>query len=64
MGRGGTLLDVFDADIHAEKRKDNTYPFASREEWETASFYLYHHSSVSAITNSFMELVVMSYMKW
>jgi len=60
-GRGGTLLDVFDADIHAEKRKDNTYyPFASREEWEIASFLLLSSLSVSAI-NKFLSLELVSH---
>ncbi|KAG2127301.1 uncharacterized protein EDB93DRAFT_1257060 [Suillus bovinus] len=38
---GLTFLNLFDADEHAEYRKDNLfYPFASKEEWEITDFLL------------------------
>ncbi|KIK31594.1 hypothetical protein CY34DRAFT_46106, partial [Suillus luteus UH-Slu-Lm8-n1] len=47
---GLTFLDLFDADEHAEYRKDNLfYPFASKEEWEIADFLLRSPLSMSAI---------------
>jgi len=40
-GRGQSFMDIFDADQHADKRKDNLfYPFASADEWEVASFLM------------------------
>lgn len=47
---GVTFLDLFDADEHAECRKDNIfYPFTSREEWEVADFLLRSPLSMAAI---------------
>ncbi|KAG2031368.1 hypothetical protein BDR03DRAFT_986462 [Suillus americanus] len=53
---GVTFLDLFDADEHAEYRKENLfYPFASREEWEVADFLLCSALSMAAI-NTFLQL--------
>ncbi|KAG1824986.1 hypothetical protein EV424DRAFT_1471865 [Suillus variegatus] len=47
---GLTFLDLFDADEHAEYRKENLfYPFTSREEWEVADFLLRSALSMAAI---------------
>jgi len=49
-GHGPTFLDLFDADVFAEYRRDNLYyPFASRKEWQLASFLLHSNLSMSAI---------------
>ncbi|KAG2048233.1 hypothetical protein BDR06DRAFT_895929 [Suillus hirtellus] len=51
-----TFLDLFDADEHADYRKENLfYPFASREEWEVADFLLHSALSMAAI-NNFLQL--------
>ena len=53
-------MDVFDADPCAEKRKDNLYyPFASRQEWEIASFLLCSSLSMSAV-DEFLSLNLVS----
>ncbi|KAG2137000.1 hypothetical protein DEU56DRAFT_912773 [Suillus clintonianus] len=53
---GITFLDLFDADEHAEYRKENLfYPFTSREEWEVADFLLRSALSMAAI-NTFLQL--------
>ncbi|KAG1817645.1 uncharacterized protein BJ212DRAFT_1269939 [Suillus subaureus] len=47
---GLTFLDLFDANEHAEYRKENLfYPFALREEWEVADFLLCSALSMAAI---------------
>ncbi|KAG2738404.1 hypothetical protein P692DRAFT_20758642 [Suillus brevipes Sb2] len=47
-----TFLDLFDADEHAEYRKENTfYPFTLREEWEVTDFLLHSALSMAAINN-------------
>ena len=49
-GRGETFMEVFDADVNAENRKDNLYyPFASRQEWQMASFLLRSSLSITAV---------------
>jgi len=49
-GRGETFMEVFDADVNAENRKDNLYyPFASRQEWQMASFLLCSSLSITAV---------------
>lgn len=49
-GLGHTLMDDFDDDAFAETRGDNLYyPFASRHEWEVASFLLGSRLSMAAI---------------
>lgn len=49
-GKGTTFMGAFDTDSHADKRKDNLfYPFASREEWQLASFLLQSSLGMAAI---------------
>jgi hypothetical protein len=39
FGDGPNFMDVFDSDVHSDMRKENPYyPFASKGEWEIASF--------------------------
>ncbi|KAG2036355.1 hypothetical protein BDR03DRAFT_982979 [Suillus americanus] len=53
---GITFLDLFDANEHAEYRKENLfYPFALREEWEVTDFLLHSALSMAAI-NTFLQL--------
>lgn len=55
-GPGQTLMDQFDQDKHADKRAQNLYyPFASRKEWEVASFLLRSSLSMANI-NKFLKL--------
>ena len=47
---GKTFMDVFEMDQYSEERKDNLYfPFASREEWQFASWLLWLRLSLTAI---------------
>lgn len=56
FGQGDTFMDVFDADDHADKRRDNLYyPFASRQDWEIASWILRSSLSMAEI-DSFLSL--------
>jgi hypothetical protein len=49
-GEGTTFLAQFDSDRFANERSENLYyPFASREEWEFASFLLCSSLSMHAI---------------
>ena len=60
FGRAKTFMDTFDADCHADKRKDHPYyPFASRNEWEFASFLLRSNLSVNSI-DRFLKLELVS----
>ncbi|KAF9455364.1 hypothetical protein BDZ94DRAFT_1316309 [Collybia nuda] len=53
---GTTFMDEFDNDVHASKRTENLYyPFASRDEWELASYLLRSDLSVASI-NTFLSL--------
>ncbi|KAF8060125.1 hypothetical protein FPV67DRAFT_1564292 [Lyophyllum atratum] len=62
-GRGQTLMDVFDEDPHADKRTEKPYyPFASRQEWELASFLLYSNLSMASI-NSFLKLELITQLR-
>ncbi|KAJ3847914.1 hypothetical protein EV368DRAFT_87181 [Lentinula lateritia] len=56
VGQGATFLDDFNDDCFADERKTNLYyPFASRPEWETASFLL--NSSLSMLEiDSYLQL--------
>ena len=59
-GRGETFMDVFDADVCAENRRDNLYyPFTSRKEWQMASFLLRSSLSMAAI-DEFLSLELVS----
>ena len=60
-GKGHTFMDVFDADPHADKRVENLYyPFASKQDWEMASWLLQSGLSMPAI-NQFLHLELVSY---
>jgi hypothetical protein len=60
-GMGRTFMDYFDADKHADKRAENLYyQFASRKEWEVASFLLRSSLSMAAI-DSFLSLSLVCY---
>lgn len=57
---GGTYMDKFDRDSYAQHRKDHLYyPFASRDEWEVASFLLRSQLSMGAI-DRFLKLELVS----
>jgi len=60
FGCGRTFMDVFDQDQFADIRKDQLYyPFASKEEWELASFLLRSCMSMAAI-DRFLKLSLVS----
>ena len=47
---GKTFMDFFETDQYSEERKENLYfPFASREEWQFASWLLRSRLSLAAI---------------
>lgn len=49
-GHGSTFMDKFDADEHASIRRTQPYyPFASRDEWELATFLLESSLSMASI---------------
>jgi hypothetical protein len=55
-GKGCSFMDTFDMDEHADKRAEQPYyPFASKDEWELASFLLRSNLSIAAI-NNFLKL--------
>lgn len=59
-GKGKTYMDLFDDDEYAENREMNPYyPFASRPEWELASFLLKSGLSMVA-TDEFLKLQIVS----
>lgn len=59
-GKGPTFMDGFDGDKYATMREENLYyPWASRPEWELASFLLRSSLSVAAI-NQFLSLNLVS----
>ncbi|KAH7917703.1 hypothetical protein BV22DRAFT_1135188 [Leucogyrophana mollusca] len=59
-GYGSTFMDQFDMDENASLRKENIYyPFASRQDWEIASWLLRSGLSMGAI-NSFLSLELVS----
>ena len=56
FGAGSTFMNKFDNDQHSNYRKENLfYPFASREEWQLASFLLRSGMSM-ALINEFLSL--------
>jgi hypothetical protein len=60
-GIGPTFMDIFDKAEHSEERKQFLYyPFASKDEWELASFLLRSGLSMSAI-DKFFKLKLVSY---
>jgi len=59
-GKGHTFMDVFDADPHADKRVENLYyPFASKQDWEMASWLLRSGLSMAAV-DRFLRLELVS----
>jgi hypothetical protein len=62
-GRGETFMDQCDKDKFTERRTGNIYyPFASRGEWELASFLLRSRLSMAAM-DSFLKLELVSHIK-
>jgi hypothetical protein len=60
FGVGSTFMDKFNSDVHVNKRASNLYyPFASRDEWQLASFLLHSNLSMTAI-NQFLSLNLVS----
>lgn len=60
-GRGETFMDQCDKDKFTERRKAHLYyPFASRDEWELASFLLRSRLSMAAV-DRFLKLELVSY---
>lgn len=60
-GCGETFMDQCDKDRFTEMRKGNLYyPFASRDEWELASFLLRSRLSMAAV-DRFLKLQLVSY---
>ena len=58
--RGQTFMDVFEKDRYATERETQLYyPFASRDEWELASFLLHSHLSMASI-DKFLKLKLVS----
>jgi len=63
-GSGPTFMDDFDQDSHADKRSQKLYyPFASRPEWELASFLLRSNLSMASI-NTFLKLECVSVLRY
>jgi hypothetical protein len=62
FGRGETFMDKFDNDDHASARSNGFlyYPFASRHEWELASFLLRSSMSLADI-DCFLRLQLVSF---
>jgi len=59
-GKGESFIDRFNHDDLAEQRSNNLYyPFASREEWELASFLLRSNMPMSEI-DEFLRLHLVS----
>ncbi len=60
-GRGTTFMDQFDSDYFSDARKHGClyYPFASRQEWDLASFLLNSGLSMASI-NRFLKLELVS----
>jgi len=65
FGRGHTFMDQFDNDDFASARRQGHiyYPFASRDEWELASFLLCSNLSL-ADTDRFLKLELVSFIHY
>lgn len=62
-GRGKTFMDVFDDDQFSSQRESNLfYPFASKSEWETASWLIRSGLSTHAIDEFFTLPLVSSHL--
>jgi hypothetical protein len=60
FGRGTTFLDRFDLDKYSEERKANLfYPFASKQDWEVASWLSRSGLSMASI-DKFLSLELVS----
>jgi len=60
-GKGASFMDLFDQDSHAlERRSQLYYPFASKNEWEIASFLLRSNLSMKSIDN-FLKLQMVGF---
>lgn len=63
FGHATTFMDLFDTDPHSDKRRDHPYyPFASRGEWQLASFLLCSDLSLNAV-DKFLKLELVSNFK-
>ena len=61
LGSGPGFIDTFNADEHAEKRKENLFfPFSSKAEWGLASWLLRSGLSMRAI-DDFLALSIVSH---
>lgn len=59
-GTSPTFMDIFNSDVHSAERKNHPYyPFASKEEWELASFLLRSDLSMKSI-DKFLKLQLVS----
>ena len=59
-GRGQTFMDIFEKDEYSTEREQQLYyPFASKDEWELASFLLRSHLSMASI-DKFLKLKLVS----
>jgi len=60
-GHGFSFMDIFHQSQHAEARSENVfYPFASKEDWELASWLVQANLSMDRMDNFFsLELVCM-----
>jgi hypothetical protein len=65
FGRGHTFMDQFNNDDFASARRQGHiyYPFASRDEWELASFLLRSNLSL-ADTDRFLKLELVSFIHY
>jgi hypothetical protein len=65
FGRGPTFMDQFDNDDFASARRQGHiyYPFASRDEWELASFLLRSNLSLGD-TDCFLKLELVSFIHY
>ena len=60
FGSGATFMDNFDNDQFFEERRTHLYyPFASKDEWQMASFLLRSGLSIAAI-DQFLKLELVS----
>lgn len=66
FGRGSTLMDQFRNDEFAHLRQELPYyPFASRDEWELASFLLRSDLSMSVLDEFFkLSLVMLQFLSY
>lgn len=64
FGHGQTFMEEFDVDSNADKRSHHPYyPFASRGEWELASFLLRSKLSMANIDH-LLKLELVRFLTW